>query len=148
MSETYASTAGSYEHSDTALAERTPVGWGFWLWWVLASAVGFTVAAAADNAVSEALDFVVYGVPVGVTQWLVLRRQVSRAGWWILATIAGFVGGQSLRLVLDDVVSDSVAVGELLGMAVALAVFGAITGGALVWLLRHPAPRGGEVTEA
>ena len=144
MSETHASTAGSHEHSDAALAERAPVGWGFWLWWVLASAVGFTVAAAADNAVSEALDFVVYGVPVGVTQWLVLRRQVSRAGWWILATIAGFAGGESLRLVVND----SVAVGELLGMAVALAVFGAITGGALVWLLRQRAPRGGEAAEA
>ena len=185
------------EHSDGALAERAPVGWGFWLWWVLASVVGLAVAAAADNAVSEALDFAAYGVPIGVTQWLVLRRQVSRAGWWILATLAAFavaeslglvvddvvsdsvavvlVGitlwivlrrqvsragwwilatpaafavGQSLGLLVGDVVSDSVAVGELLGVAVPGAVFGVITGGALVWLLRQPAPRWGEATEA
>ena len=54
--------------------ERTQVGWGFWLWWVLASAVGFAVVRAG----------------VGIAQWFVLRRHVSRAGWWVLASTVGY----------------------------------------------------------
>ena len=77
------------EHSDAALAERAPVGWGFRLWWVLASTVGLAVGFAVAFAVLEAV-----------------------------------------------------------GVAVGGALYGAITGGVLVWLLRQPAPRRGEATEA
>ncbi len=90
--------------------ERAQIGWGFWLWWVLASAVGLAVAGAADDALSEALDFVAYGVPIGVTQWLVLRRQILRAGWWILATLAAFAVGDALGLVGDDNAGDLVGI--------------------------------------
>ena len=35
--------------------ERAQVGWGFWLWWVLASTVGLAVAFAMGVAVLEAV---------------------------------------------------------------------------------------------
>ena len=89
------------EHSDAALAERAPVGWGFRLWWVLASTVGLAVGFAVAFAVLEAV-----GVAVAF------------------------------------------AVLEAVGVAVGGALYGAITGGVLVWLLRQPAPRRGEATEA
>ncbi len=33
------------------------------------------------------------GAAAGLTQWVVLRGHLSRAGWWILATIAGWILG-------------------------------------------------------
>ena len=90
--------------------ERTHVGWGFWFWWVLASTVGYAVGNAAGMKVVQAvvgaaepmakglvvglaLAVVMTGAAVGVMQWLVLRREVSGAGWWVLASIVGWVGG-------------------------------------------------------
>ena len=120
--------------------ERTQVGWGFWLWWVLASIVGLFVGLILEFAVEEAMGlsvglrlvpeqytvaFAVLGAPIGIAQWLVLRRQVSRAGWWVLASIVGFASGE--------------VVGESVFEVIATFVFyGAITGGVLVWLLRQP----------
>ena len=91
--------------------ERAQTGWGFWLWWMLASSAGGAVGVFVAVVVfvfvifSAALDVVggtllsavlgaVLGASLGIAQWLVLRRQVSRAGWWVLAnTVAFAVGG-------------------------------------------------------
>jgi hypothetical protein len=62
-------------------------------------------------------------------QWLVLRRRIASAGWWVLASIVGWVIGIAVFL----------AVGWFVAWAVGFAVVGAITGGALVRLLRQPA---------
>ena len=63
-----------------------------------------------------------YGTVAGLMQWLVLRRQVARAGWWVLACTLGWVV--------------AVPVGDL-GGPPGWAVYGAITGAVLVWLLRQ-----------
>ena len=90
--------------------QRTHVGWGFWFWWVLASTVGYAVGNAAGMKVLRAvvgaaeyrgkgfvvailLGVVMTGAAVGVIQWLVLRREVSGAGWWVLASTVGWVMG-------------------------------------------------------
>ncbi len=126
-------------------AERAQVGWGFWLWWVLASIVGFAVGGFVAIVVfvfvifSAALDVVggtllsavlgaVLGASLGIAQWLVLRRQVSRAGWWVLANTVAFAVGGTVA---------GAASGPLL-VPLALAGYGANTGGVLVLLLRHP----------
>ncbi len=121
--------------------ERTHVGWGFWFWWVLASTVGYAVGNAAGMKVVQAvvgaaeyrakgfvvaipLLVVMTGAAVGVMQWLVLRRAVSGAGGWVLASIGGWVMGQAAHWAI--------------GMPAVGAVSGAITGIALVRLLRQP----------
>ena len=114
--------------------ERAQVAWGFAIWWVLASlvggAVGFAVAGAVLGAVLEAVAaaggfamaaavvMAVAGASLGIAQWLVLRRQVSRAGWWVLASTVGL------------------AVGVLFSVAAGV-IYAPITGGVLVWLLRQ-----------
>ena len=185
-------------------------GWGFWLGWVLASTVGipagfiigfFLGAFTAQTLEGWPIDLAIgigIGIGVGVPQWLVLRRRVSRAGWWILASAAGgvviflafslgylesmesfgdllsFTGVVALGgavagilqwLVLRGKVSRAgwwvlaSTVGWALGMAVSEVipwggtdedslvpsvmtgvVLGAVTGAALVWLLRQSAP--------
>jgi hypothetical protein len=123
-------------------------------WWILAStagwavglAVGDAVGLAVVDAVGGAMGFAVglavgravggaaVGAVTGVAQWLLLRRQVRRAGWWILASAAGLAVGLAVGL---DVVLD---VGNAVGGAVVGAVIGILTGAALVWLLRQSRP--------
>jgi hypothetical protein len=69
------------------------------------------------------------GAVGGTLQWLHLRQQVPRSGWWVLASILGWAVGLGL----------AVAVGKALGWMVAGAVGGVITGIALIWLFRLPA---------
>ena len=150
-------------------------------WWVLASIVGGALYGGAGRAVYGAVFGVVgvalgtavgkpiglivfaavFGASVGVAQWLYLRRKVSRAGWWVLATVVGSIaalavgvsvgvvegiGGPVFRAVFRAVRGGPVfgTVYGAMGGAVFGVVFGAITGIALVWLSRGPAPQGGE----
>ena len=58
-----------------------------------------------------------------------LRRQVARVSWWVLASTVVFgVGG---------FLSGAVRMGGFVGWAVIGVVSGAITGLALLWLLRR-----------
>jgi hypothetical protein len=66
-----------------------------------------------------------YGTLAGVLQWLVLQREVTRAGWWVLASTVGWVV--------------SIPVGDITGPP-GWAFYGAITGTLLVWLLRQGPP--------
>ena len=116
------------------------MGWRLWLWWVLASTVGWAVGGTVGEAVGGGLSrdinvagyvsVAVGGIAAGVLQWLVLRRQVARAGWWVLASAVGWVVGGLMAGIAAGIV----------GWVVAGAVYGAITGPVLVWLLRQPVP--------
>ena len=111
-----------------------------------------------------------FGAVIGVMQWLLLRRQVSRASWWVLGNIVAFAAGfevlitigQRAAKVVETAVCDAglaecgtgffsdtvglmslpafVGVYGLLPGALVGAVVGIITGVVLVWLLRHPDP--------
>lgn len=101
--------AGVVESLDAGAAEGVKAG-------IEAGADAGGVAAA-----------VVFGAAIGVAQWLVLRRHVARSGWWVLACSVGWVVSG-----LSAGVTDGAAGWTVLG-----AVYGAITGCALVLLLRH-----------
>jgi MFS family permease len=87
--------------------ERTNIGWGFWIAWVLASIVGFGMGSLIGMSVSYALlpemgitdefgvaHLLMFGTMLGTTsgflQWVVLREKVAQAGWWVLASAMGF----------------------------------------------------------
>ena len=115
-------------------------------WWALASILGLGLTTVVGIAVMLARGYSIYvgeplapaeswiiiaavgGAMAGVTQWSILRRQFSQAGWWVLASGAGWAVGLA-------VVARFMPVLNLAG-AVWL---GAVTGLALVWLLRQPA---------
>jgi len=71
-----------------------------WIGWVLASALGAAVGAAAafnllnimsrrlSMALNEVLIFGLIMLGMGALQWLVLRSRITQAGWWIVASIA------------------------------------------------------------
>jgi hypothetical protein len=114
--------------------------------WGLASALGFGSAMGAsaaanpdDNpAMAGFLIVSVFGVVGGILQWLILRRKVPRAGWWLLANLLGSLVGAIGP-------STAVAISETGNWGLVLMAFGllfgagngAITGAALVWLLRQ-----------
>ncbi len=117
-------------------------------WWIAASGagsiLGFIVLgwglAVADTGVGIAagivvpgLSFAVAGAVAGVLQWLVLRRWVSHAGWWILASSIAWVGATYAYLTLTRGNDVFVPVGG----AVSGMVSGAITGLVLIWLLQN-----------
>jgi hypothetical protein len=95
-----------------------------------------------------------FGIPLlwasfVVPQWFVLRRQVTRAGWWVVASTVGLVVAgagvlASIQYFLDAFLSEikpGFGPGDAaVGLILSLAIYGAITGAVLVWLLRQPRP--------
>jgi len=119
--------------------------------WVVATAVGYTLAGITTalifrlfmNTSAALVGIVAFGAVAGVVggimQWLVLRRNVARAGWWVLASILGLVVGMGVGAPVamalgqaGHVIESTVVFGILFGAGV-----GAIPGAALVWLLRQ-----------
>ena len=77
---------------------------------------------------------VVIGAPIGLTlgilQWMILRRNSSRAVWWVLGSILGI----SIGMVVGFVLSCSLApIAGVIGGA----VNSALTGSLLVWILHQ-----------
>ncbi len=85
----------------TMRIKREKVGWRVWLGWMLASivsgAVTLTVTGAMvragnlSTAIVVAVFGAVIGASLGITQWLVLRPQVSQAYMWVVASAVGGV---------------------------------------------------------
>ena len=105
--------------------------------WVLASLgaaaiVGVVVfgVGAVDVEAGWIGGVSAYGTVVGVLQWLVLRRQIPRAAWWVLASTVAWVVGMPL--------------GDLNGPPGLGGAYGVITATALVLLLRQKPPDAGE----
>ena len=131
------------------LRERVP-GAGRWVWasiagFAVAGGVGGAVVVAGANVYSRSLATVVGttlivalgGAVTGMLQRPVLRGQVSRSGWWVLASTMGWGLGMAVSGIGGYAAGDP---GELFGWFVGGPVLGAVTGGALVWLLRQPVP--------
>jgi len=89
-------------------------------WWVLATAMGWlmgfvVLSFSRGGAITFfrmvdvtnapwAIDpaFIVMGLSIGVGQWLLLRRRLPHAGWWIVANVVGWglvlpITGKSLN---------------------------------------------------
>ena len=97
--------------------------------WLLASLVGLFLAAQIVGRVREfdadlglILGVALYGLLAGILQWLVLRRQVPRAGLWVPTSALSWLA--------------AIPAGDLNGPP-GWAIFGAITGTVMVWLLRQ-----------
>lgn len=121
------------------------VGWRLWLWWMLTSSVGWVLGLAAGLAVGFALGGTVsaiasqsafgavLGASIGMLQWVVLRRQISGAGWWVLATAVGMGVGFALIRAVTLQTSAVLGGGPLYGL-----VNGGLVGtlvGAMQWLV-------------
>jgi hypothetical protein len=70
-------------------------------WWVFVTVAGWFLGVLlialpgwlgwTDTPLNNLdLIFLVMGVAIGITQWLLLRRRLARAGWWIAASALGW----------------------------------------------------------
>mgnify|MGYP001826418895 CR=1 FL=1 len=95
-------------------------------WWILASALGWTAGWAVLITLIPpeygAITGPVLGAAMGALQWLFLRQQLYRAGWWVLVSALAW----------------TVAFSGIMGQFLIGAVAGAVTGIALELLLRYP----------
>ena len=116
-------------------------------WWVLASAAGMAVAAAALTLFNQVplQAGAVIGVAAGASQWIVLRRHFSDAYWWVLASVVGIAVGYavSYSLNLDPIHAsfEGIMYGVVSGAVsrgVGGAIGGAITAIPMFTLLQHP----------
>jgi hypothetical protein len=105
------------------LYRRIPQAWR----WVLATAIAWIggsilLLIAVPSDLQLLLAGLVLGPLVGLAQWLILRREVHWAGWWIVISAMAWITGLTL----------------LPGILVTGAMAGAMTGIALALLLRFP----------
>jgi hypothetical protein len=120
-------------------------------WWVVASAFGAAVGVGLHHTfelninvfrsgVHTALAGGIVGLGLGLAQALVLRLQVRQASWWVLASAAGFIVVDAVRLAADTLSPVTMLGYDNLigsGWLAAGLVFGIATGPPLAWLLRH-----------
>lgn len=82
----------------------------------------------------------VLGPVLGVPQWLVLRRFVERAGWWVLANVMAWMAGMPMVFLATGLIQPGFSAPAIaglvaLGCLAAGTVVGAVHGAWLVWLL-------------
>jgi hypothetical protein len=96
--------------------------------------------SVATAFVSLSVSAVVGLVGIGTAQWLVLRDQVHRAGWWVLATavggivgvVVGVIAGVAIIGVVERALDESGVLVVALGVAM---VLGGAVGGTAQWLV-------------
>lgn len=133
-------------------AERTPVGWGTWLGWAVASSIGLTIGLAVylplavglgdelevvTRTLVSAVAGAVLGGSLGVAQWLLLRRRASDQGRWVLASVVGGTVGGTGALVAADILSALVDTDFITNLVVGGTFLGASLGIAQWLLLRR-----------
>ena len=114
--------------------------------------------AVGWQASSWDVDLALLGLVVGGTQYFSMRAAVLHAGWWVVASavaliLAGSLGGATdlvedwfmFKGVIDLNRGVTERIGHILAGSVGGAVYGAITGGWLVWCIGNmPEQRWGE----
>ena len=89
--------------------------------WILATTVGYTLGSAISNfAIPQGMDFLtglLIGLTTGSAQWLILRREVHWAGWWIAINVIAWTTGLAF---LPGLISTGAMVGLITATALAL----------------------------
>ena len=89
--------------------------------WILATAVGWTAGSVITYvAIPQGMDFLaglLIGLSTGSAQWLILRREVHWAGWWIAINVIAWTTGLAF---LPGLISTGAMVGLITATALAL----------------------------
>ena len=113
------------------------------LTWVAGYVLGLLLVLALPSTIFIAtIGYLLFGVIVALVQWPVLRREIPNILIWILANAFGWaVGFWASQAILPLFVTDPLvapAVGTTVIAVTSGLVAGAITGLALIWIVRKP----------
>lgn len=110
--------------ASVATASTATSSWFFLLWWVLAGLVSCTVGFPVGQALGKSLlwGWVVGGGLAALPQWVLLRHQLTRAGWWIVASVVGLIIGTGLSFVASQYIL------QVAGLTASFASVGATVG--------------------
>lgn len=111
--------------------------------WAVGYALGlFLINALANTVLGGLVGYVLFGLIVAIVQWPVLRREIPNVWAWILANVVGWTLGFYLSQVSLDIFFNDPAIAPAASTSVISSisglVAGAITGLALVWIVRQP----------
>lgn len=76
------------------------------------------------------------GLLVGTSQWLILRSKISHAKFWIAANTLGFVLAAFLTILAPEMMRMDVETSAILNTGINFGIIAAVTGAALIKLLR------------
>ena len=97
--------------------------------WIIMTTIGWTAGYLLTFYLLppelEPLTGMVIGLAAGVAQWIVLRRELHWAGWWIVFSMIGWTTGMNL---IPGVLSTGIMAGTLTGICLEV-------------LLRNPKPK-------
>jgi hypothetical protein len=113
-------------------------------WWVLLTFIGWVafwelntmnllVKAQGIAFIPDLLNLAVFGVILGVLQWLLLRKKIHSAGWWVLANIVGMM----IASLVTDAISTALQGDSPIDFITSSIVWVIITGVCMVWLLQR-----------
>ncbi len=124
--------------------------------WILTAGAGWAIGYAAGLLIIQALGrqseiggfwlmlacYALFGVIIALVQWPVLRREIPHVGPWILANVTGWVLGFSIASAAQLAVYSRFLpepwIISILVQGISGVIAGAITGLALVWIVRKP----------
>ena len=119
--------------------------------WILNHAVGWVVGFTLGLYVVQLLSktplgmlvgFMAFGVIVALFQYPVLRREIPHLSTWIIANVIGWTLGAYLSQLATGVFFQNAApttfTSVLVTVGITGLVAGAITGLALIWIVRQP----------
>lgn len=119
--------------------------------WILTGAAGWSVGFAlglilieiiARSLLGALLGYILFGALVAAVQWPVLRREIPNIWPWVLANILGwglgfFISQVVLVALANNMLLNPILASGLVALITGL-IAGAITGFALVWIVRRP----------
>ena len=107
---------------------------GWLLSYLIFAAIPESLWQIVDDEATATLTFMltVVGAAMGLPQWLILRRKLTKAVLWILGSSLGMGLGFGLVLA-TDLINQS----EFISYTVVVLVYGIATGSTLSWLLNR-----------
>ncbi len=120
-----------HETQQLAIAPR------LWLWWTLATTIAGAIVGALEASGFELVATIFFtGLLIGAAQWLVLRKYIPKAFWWIVISTLGWTFGLVLLSyygsLFDPLIPFLVTLGiwrvfgmRLVTQPIVLAIFGA-----------------------
>ena len=111
--------------------------------WAVGYALGlFIMNGLTGTGLDSFVGYVLFGIIVALVQWPILRREIPNVWMWVLANVVGWTTGFYLSQVFLDLLFNGPTIAPLASTSVISGVSGlvagAITGIALIWIVRKP----------